>query len=378
MPNNSPFEIITPQKPSSGNKKGIIVAVIVILFLVISVVIGLILVRQNQNVSEKAAADLCPAAEVCPYSKDKTLLRSCHPNVQSDGSPVESVCNEAGRIEMCGPNLTNYCCPSVGEAWTTDISKCPSTTSLPTPTASPVGIYCTYNKVYKDDTKNVAGGYYLTGNEISTGSSVMVGEKLVFVVKPAPADLTNVNIVITDQLNNGLTFVDSDSTCIYNSSSRIVTCTLKQTSTQAAFRVAVNSNASGSITNTAEMLANSKTTNCETNVKIGTVLLQAQVQSSASPTPSSTSIPTASPTPIKTKTPTPLATATSSTNKTATPSPTSNSNGEDSTPTATATSQIAKVQTSPRPIPETGASLPTILGISFGIIALIGSFILAF
>ncbi|HOY61377.1 MAG TPA: hypothetical protein PK045_02630, partial [Candidatus Woesebacteria bacterium] len=37
----------------------------------------------------------------------------------------EQSCNSAGRTESCGGK--NYCCPSTGGAWTTDMSKCPTT-----------------------------------------------------------------------------------------------------------------------------------------------------------------------------------------------------------------------------------------------------------
>jgi hypothetical protein len=50
---DSPFNIVTSSKPKKGSK-GIIVAVIVVAFLIISVIAGVLLVRQRQNIQEKA------------------------------------------------------------------------------------------------------------------------------------------------------------------------------------------------------------------------------------------------------------------------------------------------------------------------------------
>lgn len=59
-------------------------------------------------------------SEACPVASNKNILKSCHPK-DTDGTPTESLCNVAGRIETCGPNYTKYCCSKAGGAWT----KCP-------------------------------------------------------------------------------------------------------------------------------------------------------------------------------------------------------------------------------------------------------------
>jgi len=80
----------------------------------------------------------CPQAGACPYGGDHNtpsgyLLRNCYPS-ESDGTPHDSLCNQAGRVEPCGPTHTNYCCPAPGKVWTTDMSKCKATPRpLPTP-----------------------------------------------------------------------------------------------------------------------------------------------------------------------------------------------------------------------------------------------------
>lgn len=93
------------------------------------------MVRQRQSIQEKAAAANCPAAEACPYSSQPTLLRNCHPP-DTDGTPQESLCNTAGRVEFCGTQ--NFCCPSAGAAWTTNMTVCNSLAQSPTPAPTPV------------------------------------------------------------------------------------------------------------------------------------------------------------------------------------------------------------------------------------------------
>jgi len=129
----SPFEIVTPNKNKKGGSKGMIVAILIVVFLILSVVAGVLLVKQRQNIQEKAAASLCPAAEACPFTTQKTLLRNCHPP-KADGSPSESLCNVAGRVEFCGTQ--NFCCPGPNQPWTTNMAACATPTPSPTATAT--------------------------------------------------------------------------------------------------------------------------------------------------------------------------------------------------------------------------------------------------
>lgn len=69
----------------------------------------------------------------CPG--DDGVLRSCTPP-EADGTAKESLCNSAGRVEVCGN--ANYCCPSVGGAWTKDMTKCPTVTEPPVVGGSPM------------------------------------------------------------------------------------------------------------------------------------------------------------------------------------------------------------------------------------------------
>lgn len=120
----SPFEITTSGKSKKVGKTGIIVGVSIVVFLILSVVAGVLLVRQQQTISEKAQVS---CVEQCPGS-DK-VLRNCTPP-DSDGTPAESNCNSAGRVEPCGGR--QFCCPVAGGNWTTNMSAC----ATPTPTAT--------------------------------------------------------------------------------------------------------------------------------------------------------------------------------------------------------------------------------------------------
>ena len=131
------FEIVTSKKSGKLSKKGLIIGSVVMVFLALSIIAGVLLVRQQQNVQEKAAAvNLCPAAEACPVAGQSTMLMSCiSPNV--DETPQQISCSSisnVGVITSCGSN--QYCCPSLGASWTTDVSLC--ATPSPTPTLTPI------------------------------------------------------------------------------------------------------------------------------------------------------------------------------------------------------------------------------------------------
>lgn len=144
---SSPFEIITPGKSKKVGKTGIIIGITIVVFLALSVVAGVLLVRQQQNIQEKATSTKCPGAEACPAPGQPNLLLSCHP-AEPNGGITNSLCTYAGRVETCGVNYTKYCCPSVGGSWTTNMSACATSptptatvapTITPTPTPTPTG-----------------------------------------------------------------------------------------------------------------------------------------------------------------------------------------------------------------------------------------------
>ena len=114
-------------------------AIIGIVVLALGVIAGIILVRQNQNISEKAK-ECSLGGYACPDPSNSNLLRDCS---TGEEFPNDSLCNSAGRVEVCGSTASNakqFCCPSAGAAWTTNLTLCnvaATPTATPTPTRTP-------------------------------------------------------------------------------------------------------------------------------------------------------------------------------------------------------------------------------------------------
>lgn len=135
--NLSNFNVVTSGKSDKSGKKALIIGAIIVIFLAISIPAGVYLVKQQQDIKEKAQEALvCPAAEACPVAGDPTLLKSCY-SVVTGGDPVGYSCStiaNVGTTVTCGS--TQYCCPSLGASWTTNLNLCAVATSSPTPTAT--------------------------------------------------------------------------------------------------------------------------------------------------------------------------------------------------------------------------------------------------
>ena len=96
-----------------------IYALLSVLFLFLSLIGSVFLVRQNQDLREQAATSPCGTkpAEKCPYPKDPKLLGV---NPICDLKTLtwdfnDQQCNQAGRIETC--NGEQWCCPVAGAKW---------------------------------------------------------------------------------------------------------------------------------------------------------------------------------------------------------------------------------------------------------------------
>jgi len=123
---------------SSNKSKGktnwkILGSIIGIIVLAVGVIAGIVLVKQNQNINENAKE--CSAGGYqCPSTTDPTLLRDCS---TGEVFPNDARCDTAGRVEVCGSTASNakqFCCPSAGAAWTTNLTLC-AVASTPTATA---------------------------------------------------------------------------------------------------------------------------------------------------------------------------------------------------------------------------------------------------
>lgn len=139
--NQSNFNVITPVKSGKKSKTGLIVGAIIVLFLAVSIPAGVYLVKQQQSIKEKAQSALqCPAAEACPVAGEPALLKSCYSATTGD-APQEISCSTIANVKttaLCGGKT--YCCPSLGAAWTTDVSLCASPVPTATATTSPTDL----------------------------------------------------------------------------------------------------------------------------------------------------------------------------------------------------------------------------------------------
>jgi len=150
VPAGSPFEIVTSNKSKKIGTRSIIIVICIVVFLILGIVAGVVLVQQQQNISKKAQANLCPGAEACPFLGQPTLLRNCNP-ANSDGTPQEISCSNIGNVgQMSTCGSQRFCCPSLGASWTTDLTLCavatptPAVTMTPfataTPSSTPIGL----------------------------------------------------------------------------------------------------------------------------------------------------------------------------------------------------------------------------------------------
>jgi hypothetical protein len=133
-------------KMKKQNKKTLISALLLLIGLI--VIFGVAVLIKTGNFSDQSrastnvmvgrlikAADsaLCTkCVQQCPAPDN--VLRDCNP-MASYGISIDSICNQAGRVETCG--TTAFCCPAPNARWTKDMTKCPGGT----PPAKPNSAY---------------------------------------------------------------------------------------------------------------------------------------------------------------------------------------------------------------------------------------------
>ncbi len=121
-----PEPVGLPSPKKEIEQKKFKIAAIVLGVLILGVALTLFFVRSSQDVRKSAGS----CTEQCPGNDG--VLRNCTPP-EADGSSADSMCAWAGRIEFCGGR--QYCCPSPGGTWTTNMTAC--ATPTPTLTATP-------------------------------------------------------------------------------------------------------------------------------------------------------------------------------------------------------------------------------------------------
>ena len=147
-------------------------------------------------------------------------------------------------------------CTSPSPSSSASVSPSPSPSSSPS-TPPSAALKCVAKKMYEDDSRNRAGFYYLE-KEITDTNTLSNGQTIVYNVVSKNAGGSSVpDTTITDKLSENLTYIDGDSGCTYDSSTRIVTCTIGSLSpnseAQRSFRASVTVSGTASVANTAEV-----------------------------------------------------------------------------------------------------------------------------
>ncbi len=322
-------------KKSSGTNWKVISAIVGIVVLSIGVIAGILLVRQNQNIQEKAAE--CSAGGFqCPSTSDPSLLRDCS---TGETFPNDTLCNTAGQVEVCGSSSANarqFCCPSAGGAWTTDLTACSCAAAGPTNMTVENTTGTSVKLKWTAGTGGTTTRIWVSKNTDPTGSCTTGGAANCIV------NDQSVSIATTEYEVTGLTA---------NTRYYWRLMTFAQSGCDAGTVVANFTTIAGGPTATATSTASAT----------------AAATGASSPTATATSTSTSTTRATATPTTTTRATATSTSRATATST---------STTRATATARATSSGTA-FPVPETGAEWPTVIGAGFGIVMLLVSLALA-
>lgn len=178
-------------------------------------------------------------------------------------------------------------------------SPSPSPSGSPTPSPSPspslpaqASLDCVAKRMYVDDSRNRAGFYYLE-NQIADANTIQDGQIIVYnVLARNNGGNSAPDTTVTDTLSNNLTYIDGDTSCSYNSATRVVTCTIGTLSGVSeagrSFRARVSlsaGNSRTSVANTAEVSStNGQRDTCSVNIDVtGKVIIPPSTAPSSLP-----------------------------------------------------------------------------------------------
>lgn len=370
---------LSSSKPKGKTNWKIVGAIIGIVVLALGVIAGIILVRQQQDIREKAGVTYgrCDeaGAEACPGTDG--ILRNCHPP-EVDNTPVLSECDSAGRIEFCGTR--DYCCPSIGGIWTTDMTACAVAT--PTATSSTRPDYCVSASADKavlnsNDTLTISS---VSNTPVNAFAYAVYNLDNLYGPGNAKPVCTGAGNATSDCPNGGthLIFSDPDTSSLRTNGSTQITygrlfITDKNTGQQlknVSFMAYFSLNG-GQVSWPQDA--------CKAFTRMASVSATATATSTSTTRATATSTSTTRATATATSTTHATATATSTSTTRATATATSTGSSSNATATSTATSGLARSTSTATsaPLPVTGAKWPTIVGAGFGIIMLLVSLALA-
>lgn len=159
------------------------------------------------------------------------------------------------------------------------------------------GLNCVSKELYKNDTRNLPGTYFLdAANKLGSDTVLTPGETYVYVINYENTGTGATAGEIVDVLPQGLKYLDADDNCSHTASTRTVTCELDSVAAEDGSRVAIRFEVEETIG--ADSITN-KATLTPTVGDASTCSL-----SSAIKTPPPSSSPSASPSPSPSPSPT--------------------------------------------------------------------------
>jgi mannan endo-1,4-beta-mannosidase len=140
---SSPFEIVTSGKSKKVGKIGIIVGVVIVIFLTLSIVAGVLLVRQQQNISEKASdtGTLPTATPTLTPTPTVTPTITPTPTPTTLGNSCNGVCGSNSNCESGLYCYSGFCRNPLCASDAT--CGCSSVTPTATASATPTGAQTT-------------------------------------------------------------------------------------------------------------------------------------------------------------------------------------------------------------------------------------------
>lgn len=160
-------------------------------------------------------------------------------------------------IAACTNTFTVVCGSSTPSASPSASPSAPVYPSSSPSTPPSSALDCVVKRIYADDSRNRAGFYYRESEIVDT-STLENGQVVVYnVVARNGGGNSAPDTTITDTLSTNLTYIDGDSGCTYEASTRLVSCVIGQLATNAevqrSFRAKVSVAGTSSVANTAEV-----------------------------------------------------------------------------------------------------------------------------
>jgi hypothetical protein len=407
---------LSSQKTKAKVDGKIVGAIIGIIVLALGLIAGIFLVRQQQDIREKAAGNCDSPSSIVQCPRSDGALVSCNPPDQNGNAQI-SLCNTAGRIEVC--DGVNYCCPQPGGNWTTNMAAC-AVTATPTATTSSQALTLSGTPACRQINfawNNVVGakGYYVDLSDSSTFTTIKSSGRLnadvrnfgfteldnskKYYARLTLADITNFpQYVYSGEIStptNCPTSAVGKPTVTTSCSTGKPVATISWNGAAADFGYWIDVSTSSSFNTFYNKQVKSGSTSDSNNFHlfagVGVDNTNAQLLVLDQNTKYYTRVFNSFESEVVEWT----TCSVSSSNATATATSTTMSASKTATPTTTSTSRATSTATSlsktatptvkatisssgtPMPIPETGADLPTIFGLSFGVVMILISLGLA-